>query len=147
VRLRPRGSIGRVCRAVCTCCCSTSLLLCSPLPGPCAIVMSRSNSVERDSKPLPPVPQPTTQSLVESTNTSITERLAQTLKKMSQDIPTAQYRSPLNLAGRVKHEVCGSLYVMMSCVKPSPCVFRVVIGYVSRDCCSPSRSFYTSPPL
>ncbi|KAF8607647.1 hypothetical protein BDV93DRAFT_274941 [Ceratobasidium sp. AG-I] len=76
--------------------------------------MSRANSVERERKPLPPVPQPAqptqptvpnTNSVAESSHTTVTERLAQTLKKMSADIPTTEYRSPLNIAGRVRHEL------------------------------------------
>ncbi|QRV72726.1 hypothetical protein RhiJN_00740 [Ceratobasidium sp. AG-Ba] len=68
--------------------------------------MSRANSVERERKPLPPVPPAqNTLSVAESTQTSTTDRFAQTLKKMSEDIPTTEYRSPLNLAGRIKNEL------------------------------------------
>jgi hypothetical protein len=67
--------------------------------------MSRANSVERDRKPLPPVPQPKTNSVADSSHTTTTEKIAQRLKKMSEDIPTTEYRSPLNIAGRIKNEV------------------------------------------
>ncbi|KAG9127928.1 hypothetical protein FRC07_007368 [Ceratobasidium sp. 392] len=67
--------------------------------------MSRADSVERDRKPLPPVPgQPSTLSVADSTQTSATDRIAQTLKKMSEEIPTTEYRSPLNVVGRIKNE-------------------------------------------
>lgn len=94
--------------------------------------MSRANSVERERKPLPPVPyppqptQPTvtnTNSVAESSHTSVTERLAQTLKKMSADIPTTEYRSPLNIAVRVKHEVRALLSFHDVICQTSPCFF------------------------
>ncbi|KAJ1308599.1 hypothetical protein OPQ81_004297 [Rhizoctonia solani] len=73
-------------------------------PSPYTIVMSRSHSVERESKPPPPVPQ--TQSELEpptnSLGGSLTDHFAQTLKKMSEDLPTTEYRSPLNIGGRIQ---------------------------------------------
>ncbi|KAG9103207.1 hypothetical protein FRC06_011796 [Ceratobasidium sp. 370] len=67
--------------------------------------MSRANSMERERKPLPPVPPPNTHSVADSIQTSTTDRFAQTLKKMSEEIPTTEYRSPLNIAGRIKNEL------------------------------------------
>ncbi|KAG8715424.1 hypothetical protein FRC11_004203 [Ceratobasidium sp. 423] len=66
---------------------------------PHAIVMSRSHSVERGGKPLPPVPQADTEP--PPTSSSLTDHLASTLKKMSENLPTTEYRSPLNISGRV----------------------------------------------
>ncbi|KAG8701606.1 hypothetical protein FRC08_003994 [Ceratobasidium sp. 394] len=67
--------------------------------------MSRANSMERERKPLPPVPPPNTHSVADSVQTSTTDHFAQTLKKMSEEIPTTEYRSPLNIAGRIKNEL------------------------------------------
>ncbi|CAE6522883.1 unnamed protein product [Rhizoctonia solani] len=61
--------------------------------------MSRSHSVERESKPLPPVPQ--TETEPPPTSSSLTDHLASTLKKMSENLPTTEYRSPLNISGRI----------------------------------------------
>ncbi|CAE6531621.1 unnamed protein product [Rhizoctonia solani] len=65
--------------------------------------MSGSHHVEREGKPLPPVPQTHPGLPTDHSNSgSITEKLAQKLKKMSDDLPTTEYRSPLNLGGRIQ---------------------------------------------
>ncbi|CAE7114472.1 unnamed protein product [Rhizoctonia solani] len=67
--------------------------------------MSESHPVERESKPLPPVPQLQAEPPTDHSNSlggSVTEKLAQRLKKMSDELPTTEYRSPLNIGGRIQ---------------------------------------------
>ncbi|KAH7343849.1 hypothetical protein B0J17DRAFT_193268 [Rhizoctonia solani] len=67
--------------------------------------MSRSHSVERERereyKPLPPVPQTQAEPPTHSQSHSLTEQFAQTLKKMNEELPTTEYRSPLNIGSRI----------------------------------------------
>ncbi|CAE6391588.1 unnamed protein product [Rhizoctonia solani] len=66
--------------------------------------MSRSHSVEREGKPLPPVPQAQIQTepaQVEPAETSSASHFANALRQMVQDLPTTEYRSPLNIGGRI----------------------------------------------
>ncbi|KAF8743360.1 hypothetical protein RHS02_03010, partial [Rhizoctonia solani] len=66
--------------------------------------MSRSHSVERETKPLPPVPQAQTQTepaQVRTDESTSASPFANTLRQMVQDLPTTEYRSPLNIGGRI----------------------------------------------
>ncbi|CEL59499.1 GA28568 gene product from transcript GA28568-RA [Rhizoctonia solani AG-1 IB] len=66
--------------------------------------MSRSHSVERESKPLPPVPQDhirTEPAQVDPAEASSASHFANALRQMVQDLPATEYRSPLNIGGRI----------------------------------------------